>query len=105
MTSRCVLAIATGAADIAGGAGRATIAKQQDGMRAANATVRLMTVVPGHCHAGLVQKEMYPGVDKRVDVYAPLGPGLLEHLNRIASFNRRAERPSSWEREVHTGPA
>ena len=53
---------------------------------------------------GLVQKEMYPGVAKRVDVYAPLGPDLIEHLNRIASFNRRADRPTAWELEVHTGP-
>ena len=65
--------------------------------------VRLMTVDPGHFHAGLVQKEMYPGVAKRVHVFAPLGPDLLEHLNRIAGFNRRAERPTSWELEVHTG--
>jgi predicted dehydrogenase len=66
--------------------------------------VRLMTVDPGHFHAGLVQKEMYPGVAKRVDVYAPLGPDLFEHLARISSFNRRAERPTSWELEIHTGP-
>jgi predicted dehydrogenase len=64
--------------------------------------VRLMTVDPGHFHAGLVQKEMYPGVSKQVDVYAPLGPDLLEHLNRIAAFNRRADRPTTWELEVHT---
>jgi predicted dehydrogenase len=64
--------------------------------------VRLMTVDPGHFHAALVQKEMYPGVAKRVDVYAPLGWDLFEHLNRIASFNRRAERPTSWDLEIHT---
>ena len=39
------------------------------------AQVRLMTLDPGHFHAALVQKEMYPGVAPRVDVYAPLGPG------------------------------
>lgn len=72
----------------------------QDG-RAAD--VRFMTVDPGHFHAGLVQKEMYPGVATRVDVYAPLGPELLDHLNRIASFNRRPESPTAWELEVHTG--
>ena len=66
--------------------------------------VRVMTLDPGHFHAALVQKEMYPGVARRVDVYAPLGPDLIEHLNRIASFNRRAERPTSWELEVHTSP-
>jgi predicted dehydrogenase len=101
MTSRFVLAIAAAAAVVSGSG---TLAEQRDGMRPANTTVRLMTVDPGHFHAGLVQKEMYPGVDKRVDVYAPLGPDLLEHLNRIASFNRRADRPTSWELEVHTGP-
>jgi predicted dehydrogenase len=66
--------------------------------------VRLMTLDPGHFHAGLIQKEMYPGVAPRVDVYAPLGSDLTEHLNRVAAFNRRADRPTAWELEVHTGP-
>lgn len=66
--------------------------------------IRFMTLDPGHFHAGLVQKEMYPGVARRVDVYAPLGPDLLEHLNRVASFNRRSEKPTAWELEIHTGP-
>jgi len=64
--------------------------------------VRLMTLDPGHFHAGLIQKEMYPGVASRVDVYAPLGPDLFEHLNRVSAFNRRPDRPTSWELEVHT---
>ncbi len=63
--------------------------------------VRLMTVDPGHFHAALVQKEMYPEVDPRVDVYAPLGPDLAAHLNRIAGFNARRENPTAWEVEVH----
>jgi predicted dehydrogenase len=66
--------------------------------------VRFMTLDPGHFHAGLVQKEMIPGAARRVDVYAPLGSDLLEHLNRIRGFNSRAESPTSWELEVHTGP-
>jgi predicted dehydrogenase len=66
--------------------------------------VRLMTVDPGHFHAGLVQKEMYPGVAPRVDVFAPLGPDLIAHLNRISSFNNRPERPTAWQLEVHVGP-
>ena len=66
--------------------------------------VRLMTLNPGHFHAALVQKEMYPGVDPVVHVYAPLGPDLLGHLSRISSFNHRAERPTSWRLEVHAGP-
>jgi predicted dehydrogenase len=66
--------------------------------------VRFMTLDPGHFHAGLIQKDMYPDVSKRVDVYAPLGADLLEHLNRILAFNTRKENPTSWELEVHTGP-
>ena len=68
------------------------------------ATVRLMTLDPGHFHASLVQKEMYPGVSKTVTVYAPLGPDLVEHLNRIIRFNARPENPTSWQLDVHTGP-
>jgi predicted dehydrogenase len=66
--------------------------------------VRLMTVDPGHFHAALVQKEMYPGVSERVDVYAPLGPDLTEHLNRIVASNRRSELPTTWAVEVHASP-
>jgi predicted dehydrogenase len=66
--------------------------------------VRLVTVDPGHFHAGLVQKEMYPGVAPRVDVYAPLGPDLYEHLKRIDAFNRRSASPTAWQVEVHASP-
>src|SRR5918999_2053473 len=66
--------------------------------------VRLMTVDPGHFHAALIQKEMYPDVEKRVDVFAPLGPDLVEHIKRIAAFNSRSERPTAWELDVHAGP-
>jgi predicted dehydrogenase len=65
--------------------------------------VRLLTLDPGHFHAALVQKEMYPGVAKQVHVYAPLGPDLLAHLGRVAGFNGRRERPTAWELEVHAG--
>jgi len=65
--------------------------------------VRIMTLDPGHFHAGLVQKEMYPGVSPKVNVYAPLGFDLTEHLNRIARFNLRPENPTRWELEIHTG--
>jgi predicted dehydrogenase len=63
---------------------------------------RLITLDPGHFHAALIQKSMYAGVSKRVAVYAPLGPDLVEHLNRIARFNSRSENPTSWELDVHT---
>src|SRR5438876_11190573 len=67
-------------------------------------SVRLMTLNPGHFHAALVQKEMVPDVDPRVDVYAPLGPDLTQHLTRLAGFNTRATNPTDWRAEVHTGP-
>ena len=63
--------------------------------------VRLMTLDPGHFHAALIQKEMYPGVAPQVHVFAPLGPDVIEHLKRIAAFNGRAERPTAWQLEVH----
>lgn len=66
--------------------------------------IRLITLDPGHFHAALVQKEMYPGVDPRVHVYAPLGADLLGHLNRIVLFNTRAQNPTAWQLEIHTGP-
>ena len=72
--------------------------------RGSTPDVRVMTLDPGHFHAALIQKEMYPGVASRVDVYAPLGWDLFEHLNRVAGFNRRADRPTSWDLEVHTSP-
>src|SRR3954469_8809497 len=65
--------------------------------------VRLMTLDPGHFHAALVQKAMYPGVAAQADVFAPLGPDLVAHLARVAGFNGRGDRPTSWELEVHTG--
>ena len=65
---------------------------------------RLIVVDPGHFHAALVQKEMYPWLASQVTVYAPLGPDVLDYLNRIAQFNARRENPTSWEIELHTGP-
>jgi predicted dehydrogenase len=65
---------------------------------------RLITLDPGHFHAALVQKEMYSGVSKRVVVYAPLGPDLNEHLNRVTGFNLRDQNPTCWELDIHAAP-
>jgi predicted dehydrogenase len=65
---------------------------------------RLITLDPGHFHAALIQKEAYPDVSNRVAVYAPLSSDLTEHMNRVARFNQRAERPTSWELDVHASP-
>jgi predicted dehydrogenase len=66
--------------------------------------VRLMTLDPGHFHAALIQKEMYPGVSDQVHVYAPLGPDLVGHLGRVAAYNTRRVSPTAWRLEVHTDP-
>src|SRR6185436_9985187 len=66
------------------------------------ASVRLITLDPGHFHAALVQKFMYDGVDPVVHVYAPDGDDLAEHLKRIERFNARADQPTHWREEVHT---
>ena len=68
------------------------------------ADVRLMTLDPGHFHAALIQKEMYPGVASRVDVYAPAGNDLDEHLKRINAYNVRPGSPTTWQTELHTSP-
>ena len=63
---------------------------------------RLVIVDPGHFHASLLQREMYPELAQRVSVYAPLGPELLDYLNRVSLFNSRAVSPTHWEMNVHT---
>jgi predicted dehydrogenase len=66
--------------------------------------IGLIIVDPGHFHAALAQKEMYPNVAETVQVYAPVGPDLADYLTRIARFNTRAEAPTTWRLEVHSGP-
>ncbi len=63
---------------------------------------RLMTLDPGHFHAALVQKSMYPDVDPVVHVFAPEGEELKQHLARITGYNARAENPTHWDERVHT---
>ena len=70
---------------------------------ASDDSVRLMTLDPGHFHAGLVQKFMYPQVSPVVHVYSPGGPELQDHLKRIEGFNTRAEDPTRWEQKVYSG--
>lgn len=65
--------------------------------------VRIMTLDPGHFHAGLIHKSMYPVVDSTIYIFAPDGPELKDHLNRIASYNNREADPTAWNLEVYTG--
>lgn len=68
------------------------------------APFRLITLDPGHFHAALVQKRMFPSVSPEVHIYAPKGPDLDLHLERVRSFNTRADDPTSWDLKIHTGP-
>jgi predicted dehydrogenase len=65
--------------------------------------VQLITVDPGHFHAALVQKSMFPQVSPVVHVYAPDGPDVQQHLIRIASYNNRTVDPTSWNEIVYKG--
>src|SRR5215213_8187420 len=66
-------------------------------------SVQLVTLDPGHFHAALVQKSMYPDVDSVVQVYAPEGNDLQFHLDRINGYNNRNEDPTQWKENVYTG--
>lgn len=70
----------------------------------ASKPVQLITLDPGHFHAALFQREMLPGVGETVYIYAPPGPDLEAHLNRVKQFNLRRENPTSWQSEVCTTP-
>ena len=66
--------------------------------------VKFITLDPGHFHAALVQKFMYPGVNPIVQVYARPGEDLEAHLKRIQDFNSRADNPTHWQEKVYAGP-
>jgi predicted dehydrogenase len=63
--------------------------------------MKLIVADPGHFHAALLQKEMYPGLDRRVRVYAHVGFDAMEYVNRIANFNARAVNPTDWDLDLH----
>lgn len=65
--------------------------------------VKLITLDPGHFHAALVQKSMYPQVDPTVHVYAGKGIDLQMHLEKIKSYNNSATHPTSWKEVVYEG--
>jgi predicted dehydrogenase len=66
--------------------------------------VRLITLDPGHFHAALVQKTMYGDIDSVVSVYAPAGPDVQSHLDKINAYNARPKDPTHWVEHVYTGP-
>lgn len=66
--------------------------------------IQLIIVDPGHFHAALIQRDMYPGISPKVAVYAPLGADVLDYLHRVSLFNHRALEPTAWQLDLHTGP-
>jgi predicted dehydrogenase len=69
---------------------------------ATRAPVRLITLDPGHFHAALVQKSMYPEVDSTVHIYAPKGEDVEQHLSRVKRYNE-GPQGTAWTNEVYTG--
>ncbi|PZX47825.1 putative oxidoreductase C-terminal domain-containing protein [Algoriphagus chordae] len=65
--------------------------------------ITIMSLDPGHFHAGLIHKSMYPQVDSTVYVFAPEGPELKDYMNRLSGYNQRAEDPTAWDLQVSTG--
>ena len=68
-----------------------------------NAEITIMSLDPGHFHAGLIHKSMYPQVDSTVYVFAPEGAELKDYMNRLAGYNNREEDPTAWNLQVSTG--
>ena len=59
--------------------------------------VKLMTLDPGHFHAALVHKTMYPEVDSTIYVFAPpKGAEVIDFLNKIEQYNKSPDSPSAW---------
>ena len=58
--------------------------------------IQLVILDPGHFHASLLQKRMYPQVSPVVHVYAPEGPELQDYLARIDGFNSDPVSPTHW---------
>ena len=77
--------------------------EKKAGFTGADGEVKMITLDPGHFHAALVQKNMYPQVHHEVFVYAPAGNDLNEHLKRIDSYNKRTDAPTNWNEFVYEG--
>ena len=65
--------------------------------------IQFITLDPGHFHAALVQNKTYDNVESVVNVYAPAGQDLQDHLKRIESYNTRAKNPTNWIEKVYQG--
>lgn len=80
-----------------------TVGCQPKSTEKTNKLVQLVSLDPGHFHAALLQKSMYPDIDSVVYVYSPGGEDLKMHLERVNAYNTRTENPTNWIEEVYTG--
>jgi len=69
-----------------------------------NEKVKLITLDPGHFHAALVQKFTLPDIEPDVYVYAPKGPDVKMHLDKVDAYNFRKDNPTHWSEIVYTAP-
>ena len=69
----------------------------------ASRPVRLIILNPGHFHATLVLKTSYPQVSPDVHVFAPDGPEVRDHVQRVEGFNQREQDPTRWRQEIYKG--
>lgn len=65
--------------------------------------VQFITLDPGHFHAALIHKKMYPTVSPQVHIFAPDGPDVRDHLQRLEAYNRRSDEPTHWEPILYLG--
>jgi predicted dehydrogenase len=65
--------------------------------------ITFMSLDPGHFHAALIHKSMYPLVDSTVYVFAPPGDELKDYLGRINSYNSHPQNPTAWKIEAYVG--
>lgn len=65
--------------------------------------VKFMSLDPGHFHAALIQKMMYPQVDSVIHVYAPDGPEVEEFLSKMEQYNTREDNPTAWNVSTNLG--
>jgi predicted dehydrogenase len=77
--------------------------KKEGNQQKSTPKVGLMTLDPGHFHAALVQKTMYPKVDSTIHVFAPKGPEVQDFLAKIEQYNNRGEDATGWKVKTYLG--
>ena len=64
--------------------------------------VKLVLLDPGHFHADLLLKSSNRTINDSIYVYAPQERELFQHIQRIESYNHRAENHTSWKESIYS---